>query len=147
MSQTAPTSVRDRFNRIAGTITAALGSPYSLAAAAILIVGWAVTGPVFDFSATWQLFINTVTTIITFLMVFVIQASQNRDSKALHLKLDEVIRAVEGARNELIGTEQPTEAEIREREAEFLRIAEHGGVAAAESATAGSLPAEAARRA
>ena len=94
----------------ASAITGALGSPFALVAAIALIVGWAVTGPLFGFSETWQLIINTGTTIVTFLMVFVIQASQNRDSKAIHLKLDEVIRAVKGARNELIGEEASSEA-------------------------------------
>jgi low affinity Fe/Cu permease len=117
-------SVRDRFNRRASRLTTALGSPFALVAAAALIGGWLITGPVFGFSDTWQLFINTTTTIITFLMVFVIQASQNRDSKALHIKLDEVIRSIEGARNELIEAEGSTEAQLREREAEFVHIAE-----------------------
>ena len=94
------------------------------------VVGWAVSGPFFGFSESWQLVINTGTTIVTFLMVFVIQASQNRDNKALHLKLDEIIRAVSGARNELIGAEQSTEEQIRQHEEEFLKIAERGGVAA-----------------
>jgi low affinity Fe/Cu permease len=147
MSQSSPPSVRDRFNHVASTITLAAGSPAALIAASSLIVLWAVSGPVFQFSETWQLVINTGTTIITFLMVFVIQASQNRDSKALHLKLDEVIRSIDGARNQFIGAEQSTEEEIREREEEFLRIAEHGGVVAAATARRGRTPGEAARKA
>jgi low affinity Fe/Cu permease len=127
------TSVRDRFNQAAARVTSTLGSPYVLVAAVALVVLWAVSGPFFQFSETWQLLINTTTTIITFLMVFVIQASQNRDSKAIHLKLDEVIRAVGGARNELIGEERQTEAEIRRREDEFLRIAEEATVEALEA--------------
>ena len=134
MSQLPPTSARDRFNRVASAVTARLGSPYALIAAVSIIAIWAVSGPFFGFSETWQLIINTGTTIITFLMVFVIQASQNRDSKALHLKLDEVIRAVAGARNELIGAEQSSEDQIRSHEAEFLRIAEQGGVEAVQAA-------------
>ncbi len=134
MSEPTTTSIRDRFNRVASTITGALGSPFALIAAIALIVGWAVTGPLFGFSESWQLIINTGTTIVTFLMVFVIQASQNRDSKALHLKLDEVIRAVKGARNELIGEEASSEAKIHEHEQEFLKIAEEAGLAAVESA-------------
>jgi low affinity Fe/Cu permease len=140
-------SPRDRFNRIASSLTSALGSPIALICAAALIVIWAVSGPFFGFSETWQLVINTGTTIITFLMVFVIQASQNRDSKALHLKLDEVIRAVEGARNELIGAETSSEQQIREKEEEFLQIAERGGVAAIGTARPGESAEEAAHKA
>src|SRR5690349_21520292 len=147
VSQAAPTSMRDRFNQGASQITARLGSPYALVAAVGIVVIWALSGPFFAFSETWQLVINTGTTIITFLMVFVIQASQNRDSKALHLKLDEVIRAVEGARNELIGAEVSTEEEIRAHEEEFLRIAERSGTAAAEAAREGHEPHHAAQRA
>jgi low affinity Fe/Cu permease len=134
VSEPTTTSIRDRFNRVASAITGALGSPFALIAAIALIVGWAVTGPLFGFSESWQLIINTGTTIVTFLMVFVIQASQNRDSKAIHLKLDEVIRAVKGARNELIGEEASSEAKIHEHEQEFLKIAEEAGLAAVESA-------------
>jgi low affinity Fe/Cu permease len=145
MSNAPRNSLRDRFTRLSTRLTSAVGSPFALFAAAALIVTWLLTGPIFNFSDTWQLFINTTTTIVTFLMVFVIQASQNRDSKALHLKLDEVIRAVSGARNELITTEQATEEEIREREQEFLHIAEKGGEAVAEAGEAPE-PAEKAAR-
>ena len=147
MSQSSPPSLRDRFNDVASAITQAAGSPAALIAAASLIVMWAVSGPIFQFSETWQLVINTGTTIITFLMVFVIQASQNRDSKALHLKLDEVIRAIDGARNQFIGTEQSSEEEICQREAEFLKIAEHGGVVVAATARRGGSPGDAGRKA
>lgn len=83
-----------------------------------------MTGPVFGFSDTWQLAINTGTTIITFLMVFVIQTTQNRDSEALHLKLDELIRAMRGARNEFITVEHESEDELTEREREMAQIVE-----------------------
>ena len=136
MSQNAPATVRDRFNRLSSRITSAVGSPYALVIAVGLVVVWAASGPVFNFSETWQLVINTGTTIITFLMVFVIQASQNRDSKALHLKLDEVIRAVQGARNEFISTEQSSEEQLHEREQELLAIAAKGGEAGAAAARA-----------
>jgi low affinity Fe/Cu permease len=126
MSQDPTATVRDRFNQAASRLTASLGSPFALVTAVLVIVVWALTGPIFSFSETWQLIINTGTTIVTFLMVFVIQASQNRDSKALHLKLDEVIRAIEGARNEFISTEESTEAQILERETELLEIAHDG---------------------
>jgi low affinity Fe/Cu permease len=87
-------------------------------------VVWAITGPLFHFSDTWQLAINTGTTIVTFLMVFVIQTSQNRDSKAIHIKLDELIRAIEGARDEFITTEEATEETVKRRAQELNRLAE-----------------------
>ena len=112
--------VKKAFNHAADGITRALGSPFALLLAALTIVVWAMTGPGFGFSDTWQLVINTGTTIVTFLMVFVIQNSQNRDAKAVHIKLDELIRAMEGARNSVALAEQETEDEqdqqIREME-------------------------------
>jgi low affinity Fe/Cu permease len=116
--------VRNQFNRVADMLTRAMGSPFALAAAALIIVGWATSGPVFQFSDTWQLVINTGTTIVTFLMVFVIQNSQNRDSKALHLKLDEVIRALADARNEFVLVEQSSEEELQARADEMAVVAE-----------------------
>ncbi|HEU4673914.1 MAG TPA: low affinity iron permease family protein, partial [Candidatus Limnocylindrales bacterium] len=104
--------MRDRFNRAADALTRVLGSPFALATAAAIIVVWALTGPLAGFSDTWQLVINTGTTIVTFLMVFVIQNSQNRTTKALHLKLDELIRAVDAARNDYLTVEQETEEEM-----------------------------------
>jgi low affinity Fe/Cu permease len=88
-----------------------------------MIVVWAVTGPVFNFSDTWQLVINTGTTIITFLMVFLIQNTQNRDSAALHLKLDELIRVSESARNRLLDLEGLTEAELEHLKGSFTKLA------------------------
>lgn len=79
----------------------------------MIVLAWGVTGPVFNFSETWQLVINTGTTIITFLMVFLIQSSQNRDGLAIQVKLDEIIKATKGARNELSGIEEKTEDEIK----------------------------------
>ncbi|HEU4571977.1 MAG TPA: low affinity iron permease family protein, partial [Candidatus Limnocylindrales bacterium] len=111
--------MRNQFNRVADVITRAMGSPLTLAAAALVIVVWAASGPIFRFSDTWQLVINTGTTIVTFLMVFVIQNSQNRDSKALHLKLDEVIRALDDARNDFVTVEQASEEELKAREDEM----------------------------
>ncbi len=116
--------IRDRFNRVADVLTASLGSPFALAVAAGVIVSWAVTGPLFRFSDTWQLVINTGTTIVTFLMVFVIQNSQNRDSKALHLKLDEVIRALDEARDDFVTVEQASDEELKAREDEMAALAE-----------------------
>ena len=97
-----------------------MGSPLALATAAGIIILWAITGPLFGFSDTWQLAINTGTTIVTFLMVFVIQSSQNRDAKAVHAKLDELIRAVAEARNEFVDAEDEPE-ELLDRQLRELR--------------------------
>ncbi len=107
------------FNRAADRANAMLGSVGALVLSVLVVVVWAVTGPVFKFSDTWQLAINTGTTVVTFWMVFVIQNSQNRASKAVQLKLDEVIRALEGAENKFIRLEGATEAVMAERSAEM----------------------------
>lgn len=112
--------MRDTFNHIADRVTRTMGSPFALAAAAAIILVWAVTGPIFGFSDTWQLAINTGTTIVTFLMVFVIQNSQNRDAKAVHAKLDELIRALDAARNEFLDAEDEPEA-LLDRQLRELR--------------------------
>ncbi len=116
--------LRERFDRMADRLTIALGSAWALLASVLLVVVWALTGPVFGFSDTWQLFINTTTTVVTFWMVFVIQNSQNRQSKATQLKLDELIRALEGARNRFIELDTATAEELAEHEAELTRLAE-----------------------
>jgi low affinity Fe/Cu permease len=113
-----------RFDQIADGVTRALGSLPALVASVALVVAWGVTGPLFNYSDTWQLFINTTTTVITFWMVFVIQNSANRQSKATQLKLDELIRAVADARNEFVSLDHATEAELEEREEEFGELAE-----------------------
>ncbi len=112
--------MRDLFNHLADRVTRAMGSPFALAASGAIILLWAVTGPIFGFSDTWQLAINTGTTIVTFLMVFVIQNSQNRDAKAVHAKLDELIRAMDDARNEFVDAEEEPE-ETLDRQLEELR--------------------------
>jgi low affinity Fe/Cu permease len=117
-------TLHDQFQAIADRLTDGLGSPWAVFVAAFLIVAWVLTGPIFGFSDTWQLVINTATTIVTFLMVFVIQASQNRQSKAMHFKLDELIRSNPEARNRLIEAEKESEAELSRQEKEFLREAE-----------------------
>lgn len=100
------------FDRFSNKVTKATGSPLAFIMAVLVIVVWALTGPVFKFSDTWQLVINTSTTIITFLMVFVIQQSQNKDTVALHLKLNELIAATKTASNRLIDVEDLTEEEL-----------------------------------
>ncbi len=120
--------IADGFHAFARQSSIVLGSPWSFTLAILIIVVWAVTGPAFHFSDTWQLIINTGTTIVTFLMVFLIQNTQNRDAKAVHLKLDELIRAVQGARNSLVDLEALSDEELKTFEKEFQQIrtrAEH----------------------
>lgn len=105
-------SVQQSFTRAAGGIAAVAGKPAAFVSALTVIVLWAWTGPLFHYSDTWQLVVNTATTIVTFLMVFLIQNSQNRDAAALQAKLDELIRATEGARDQFIGIEHLTDVEI-----------------------------------
>ena len=100
------------FTAVASRIAFFAGQPAAFVIAVALIVIWGVTGPIFGYSDTWQLVVNTATTIITFLMVFLIQNSQNRDGAAMQAKLDELLRAVEAARNEFIGIEHLTDQEI-----------------------------------
>lgn len=121
--------MREGFRRLAGFITAAVGTPGALLLALGVVVVWAATGPLFAFSDTWQLAINTGTTIVTFLMVFVIQASQNREARATQLKLDELIRAVKGARNELIDLENAPDETVELHKEQFREL-----VAAAQEA-------------
>src|SRR5437868_7204177 len=99
-----------------------MGSPWSFIAAALVIIVWGATGPLFHFSDTWQLVINTATTIITFLMVFLIQNTQNRDTKALHLKLDELLRGVAGARTSLVSLESLSDEELDKLQKQFERL-------------------------
>src|SRR3954465_9025533 len=101
------------FTRFAKWTSRATGHPATFTTAVLIVLGWAVTGPIFGFSDTWQLVINTGTTIVTFLMVFLIQNSQNRDTIAIHVKLDELVRAVKEARNSVIDLENMDEAELR----------------------------------
>ncbi len=113
-------AVKDLFNRMASALTQRVGSPFALAVAAGVILVWAVSGPIFGFSDTWQLVINTGTTIVTFLMVFVIQNAQNRDSKAVHAKLDEILRVLPDARVEFVDAEHEPE-DLLDRQIEELR--------------------------
>jgi low affinity Fe/Cu permease len=114
------------FSRFANWTARASGHPSAFALAAAVVLVWLVTGPVFGFSDTWQLVINTGTTIVTFLMVFLIQNTQNRDGAALQLKLDEIIRAMEGAHNALLDLEELPDEDLerfRERYQELARKA------------------------
>ncbi len=113
---------RDAFRVFAQCSSAMLGSALAFTAAVLVILIWLLTGPMFHFSDTWQLIINTATTVITFLMVFLIQNTQNRDAKAVHLKLDELIRAVKGARNQLVDLENLSDEDLKKLEKQFQRI-------------------------
>jgi low affinity Fe/Cu permease len=113
---------QEAFHSASHKVALVVGSPWAFTAALALIVGWVVTGPLFHFSDTWQLVINTATTIITFLMVFVIQNTQNRDTRAIQLKLDELLRSVHGARNRLVALETLTDEELDDLEKEFEKV-------------------------
>ena len=124
-----PTKSRSWFTRLTKWTAHASGKPITFVLAAGVIIAWALTGPLFGFSDTWQLVINTSTTIVTFLMVFLIQATQNRDAEAMQLKLDEIIRAIGNAKNELLDIEQLEESDldrIRQSYAEIAQKARQG---------------------
>ena len=114
--------VRDGFRHFAHRSAEALGSAWAFIGAIFIIAVWGLTGPTFHFSDTWQLIINTGTTIVTFLMVFLIQNTQNRDAKVMHLKLDELIRAIQGARNRLVDLEKLSDDELKRLEEQFTRV-------------------------
>ena len=116
--------VRDAFRVFARRSSEVLGSAWAFMGAIFIILLWGLTGPTFHFSDTWQLIINTGTTIVTFLMVFLIQNTQNRDAKAVHLKLDELIRALHGARNNLVDLEKLSDDELKRLEDQFTRLRE-----------------------
>lgn len=126
MSMSEPPDSRrclaDYFHAFAHRTSNAAGSPWAFIAALLVVVTWAVTGPLFGFSDTWQLVINTGTTIVTFLMVFLIQNTQNRDAMAMHLKLDELIRAMKGARNGMVALEEMTDEELGRLQKEFEQL-------------------------
>jgi len=119
----------DRFRTVAGDVSCAFGSLWALATAALVVLVWAVTGPYFGYSNGWQLVINTGTTIVTFLMAFLIQATQYRESKAINLKIDELLRAVEGARTGFVNLESLSEAELDSVARELQRLGRHAGTA------------------
>ncbi|PYS21602.1 MAG: hypothetical protein DMF72_16725 [Acidobacteria bacterium] len=114
--------MRELFHKFAQITSQAVGSSWSFILAVLIILVWAATGPMFHYSDTWQLVINTGTTIITFLMVFLIQNTQNRDAIAIHLKLDELIKGVKGARTSLVNLEQLSDEDLESLQKEFERI-------------------------
>ncbi len=115
-------TLQEVFRKFAYQSACWVGSPAAFLLACVAILGWALTGPYFHFSDTWQLVVNTATTIITFLMVFLIQNTQNRDAKAIHLKLDELIRAAKGARNTFVSLQEFSDEELEQLEKEFTRL-------------------------
>ena len=114
--------MNDWFRRVAHGVSHAVGSPWAFLGAVGIVLVWLASGPFLNFSDHWQMLINTGTTIITFLMVFLIQNAQNRDSVATHLKLDELIRSVKGARNGLVNLEHCTDEELDQLRREFERL-------------------------
>src|SRR3989344_4736702 len=119
------------FHKIAHRTSIIVGSPVAFILALLVVLAWAVAGPYFGYSDTWQLVINTGTTILTFLIVFLVQNTQNRDAKAIHLKLDELIRAIHKARNELLDIEDLSDSELKSLHQEFVVISKKAGEKAA----------------
>ncbi|RYG33179.1 low affinity iron permease family protein [bacterium] len=118
------------FNHAARKVSEWAGSQWAFLVSMLVILVWGTTGPLFHFSDTWQLVINTGTTIITFLMVFLIQNTQNRDSRAIHLKLDEIIRCTSAARDSLIDLEEATDEDLTKLKKEFEEVRRKGGLGA-----------------
>ena len=119
--------MRERFRKLAYGTAEIVGSPWAFLVGVAVVLVWGLSGPYFHFSDTWQLVINTGTTIVTFLVVFLIQGAQNRDSRALHLKLDELLRAVEHARTSLVALEGRTDDELDRLQREFERLRQTQG--------------------
>ncbi len=117
--------MKEAFRRIANRVSAWAGTATVFLGAVIIVILWATTGPLFDFSDTWQLVINTGTTIITFLMVFLIQNTQNRDGKAVQIKLDELIRATKGARTQYVGLEDLSDEDLAALDDEFKKMTQN----------------------
>jgi low affinity Fe/Cu permease len=120
--------MREYFRRLADRTAVLAGSPWMFGFVLVLSVVWLLAGPFFHFSDTWQLTMNTLASQVTFLIAFLLQNTQNRDTRALHLKLDELIRSVEGARSSLINLEKLTDDELDQLEAEFERLRERRGL-------------------
>lgn len=117
--------MKETFRHAANKISFLVGTPWAFIIAISSVIVWAICGPIFQFTDTWQLVINTSTTIITFLMVFLIQNTQNRDSKAIHIKLDELIRSTRGARNKLVDAEELSDDELEVLEDKFRQLQSH----------------------
>jgi low affinity Fe/Cu permease len=128
-------SKQDLFHKISVKIANKLGSAWAFYVAVLVIVAWALSGPLFQFSDTWQLVINTGTTIVTFLMVFVIQNTQNRDGRAMQLKLDELLNATRAARTEFIDIEDLTDSELDDLQAQFRETKEKSIARTAKTST------------
>jgi low affinity Fe/Cu permease len=116
--------MEEHFRKFASHASELAGSPWAFFVAMLLIIGWAAAGPYFSWSDSHSLFVNTITTIITFLMVFLIQNTQNRDAKAMHLKLDELLRSIEGARTSMVDLEDLSDEDLRKLQEEFQRLRE-----------------------
>jgi low affinity Fe/Cu permease len=121
-SDAQPPTVHDHFGRFAASASAWLGSTWAFLAAGLVIAVWAATGPIFHFSDHWAQVISTMTALATFLMVFLIQSTQNRDARAINLKLNELIRAVDNARNQMIDIERLTDLELDAMQAHFEQV-------------------------
>lgn len=119
--------MREIFRKLGDTTAQAVGTPYAFLLSLAVVVVWALTGPTFSYSDTWQLIINTGTTIVTFLMVFLIQGTQNRDTRILNLKLDELLRALEGARTGFVNLNDMSDADLEEVQQHFSTLAERFG--------------------
>ncbi len=120
--------MQEIFRKFAAGAAAALGSPWAFLTAIAVVTAWALSGRYFGYSDAWQLVINTGTTIVTFLMVFLIQSTQNRDSKAINIKLDELLRAVQGARTGLVNLAELSDEDLLQLEQELQRIGEREGI-------------------
>ena len=116
--------MQEKFQQLAARVSKVFGSPWAFVGAISLLIVWAVLGPVFGYSDTWQLFINTFTTIMTFLTVFLIQNTQNRDTKAIHIKLNELLKGTRGSRNSMVGAEELSDKELDELLGEFHALHE-----------------------
>lgn len=135
-------SVDERFRQFAARASVVLGSPWAFLGACLFVLGWGLVGPYFQYSNSWQLVINTSTTIATFLMVFLLQSTQNRDTKAVNIKLDELLRTIEGARTGLADLSELSDEEMERLERELINIARNAGLASLppDSACRGAVP-------
>jgi low affinity Fe/Cu permease len=121
-SRTMPSKLNIWFTRFSTHAAGIVGSPWTFVASVAIVFGWLVLGPALGYSNSWQLIINTVTNVVTFIVVFLIQNSQNRDSTAMNLKLDELIRAIQSARNEMIDIEKLSDAELEQLSKQYERF-------------------------